>query len=310
MSALFHWVTGHPARAFLAAVVASLVALVALPIAAWLPAGIVVLALLAGGLVPAAAASLGAALGLLWIFGPAFGAGPAIGMVIAMLLPSYLAASALATTRSLSFVFQAATLGAGLLVLAIHALLGEPQGVLMPLIAKLEPMLQRTAETLSQFGIVRSPQEIGAATARVAWATLAWMVLLHALLAQFAGLWAYGKLREPGLFGREFRQLKLGRFVAWTAVAAFAASVGAQLAFDHSWQPADDLVFVLAAAFLVQALAVVHGLRELQVIGLLPVILAYLALVLAPMVLVGIGFADTWVRFRERFGRRPSGAGP
>lgn len=310
MTALIHWMTGHPARVFLAAGLASFVALIALPMAAWLPAGIVVLALLAGGPLPAAAAAFGAAAGLLLVFLPAFGAGPALVIAIAVLLPSYLAASVLAATRSLSFVFQAATIGAGLLVLAIHGLLGDPQGVLMPLIAELEPMLQRAAETLSQFGIERSPQEIGAATAQFAWATLAWMVLLHAMLAQFAGLWAFGQLREPGLFAREFRQLKLGRVVAWIAVAAFAVSVGAQLAFGHSWQPADDLVFVLAAAFLLQALAVVHGLRELQVIGVLPLILAYVAVVLLPMALVGIGFADTWVRFRERVGRRPGGAAP
>jgi len=310
MTALIHWVTGHPARAFLAAGLASFIALLALPMAAWLPAGVVVLALLAGGPVPAAAAALGAAVGLLWLFLPTFGTGPALIITVAVLLPAYLTALALAATRSLSFVFQAATIGAGLLVLAIHGLLGDPQGLLMPLIAELEPMLRRTADTLAQFGIQRSPQEIGAATAHFAWATLAWMVLLHAMLAQFAGLWAFGQLREPGLFGREFRQLKLGRVVAWIAVAAFGASLGAQLAFGQSWQPADDLVFVLAAAFLLQAIAVVHSLRELQVIGLLPLILAYLAVALLPMALVGIGFADTWVRFRERFGRRPGDAVP
>jgi hypothetical protein len=308
MTALIQWVTGQPARAFLAAGLASFIALFALPMAAWLPAGVVVLSLLAGGPVQAGAAALGAAAGLLWVFLPAFGVGPALIIALAVLLPSYLAASLLAATRSLSFVFQAATIGAGLLVLAIHGLLGDPQGVLMPLIAQLEPMLQRAAGTLSQFGIERSPQEIGAVTAHFAWATLAWMVLLHAMLAQFAGLWAFGRLRESGIFGREFRQLRLGQVVAWIAVAAFAVSLGVQLAFGHYWQPADDLVFVLAAAFLVQALAVVHGLRELQVIGLLPVILAYIAAVLLPMALVGIGFADTWVRFRERFGRGSGGA--
>jgi hypothetical protein len=309
MSALFQWVTSHPARAFLAAGVASLVALIALPMVAWLPAGCVVLALLGGGPVTAGAAAAGAALSLLWVFGPVIGAGPALAIATAVLLPSYLGASTLAATRSLSFVFQAMTLGAGLLVLAIHALLGDPRGVLTPLIAELEPLLRRTADTLSQFGIERSPQEIGAATARVAWATLAWMVLLHAMLAQFSGLWAYGQMRERGLFGREFRQLRLGRVVAWIAIVAFGASLGAQQFLGHSWQPADDLVFVLAAAFLVQALAVVHGLRELQVIGLLPVILAYLAVVLVPTAMVGIGLADTWVHFRERSSRRAGGAG-
>lgn len=309
MTALLHWVTANPARVFLAAGIASLLALVALPMAAWLPAGIVSLALLANGRMAAAAAAAGAAITLLWAFAPAFGPGPALIIALAVLVPSWLAATALVSTRSLSFVFQALTVASCLLVVGIHGLLGDPQGVLMPLITRLEPMLRQTAETLSQFGIERSAQEIGAATARVAWATLAWMVLLHAMLAQFAGLWAFGKMREPGLFGREFRQLRLGRFIAWAAVAAFGTSIAVQLAFGRSWQPADDLVFVLAAAFLVQALAVVHGLRESQVIGILPVVLAYLAVVLLPMVLVGIGFADNWVRFRERLGHGPDGAG-
>ncbi len=304
MSALLNWMTANPVRAFLAAGLASLIALVALPMAAWLPAGIIVLALLASGRAAAFAAAAGAAIALVWAFAPLFGAGPALVIATVALGPSVLAAFALIGTRSLSFVFQALTVAACLLVIGIHGLLGDPQGVLMPVIADLEPMLRRTAETLSQWGIERSPEEIGAATARVAWATLGWMVLLHAFLAQCAGLWGFARLREPGLFGREFRSLKLGRFVAWFFVATFAASLVSHRLLGHGWQVADDVLFVLAAAFLVQALAVVHGLRELQVIGVLPVVLAYVAVILVPMALVGIGIADTWVRFRERFAPR------
>jgi hypothetical protein len=304
MTALLKWVTATPVRAFLAAGLAALVAFLALPMAAWLPAGFVVLAFLCGGTALALAAAAGAGIALLWMLAPAFGLGPALAVAIAVLLPAWFGGTALASTRSLNLVYQALTLGAALLVLAIHALLGDPQGVLMPLIAQLEPLLQQVAATLSQWGIESTPAEIGAATARVAWATLGWMVLLHALMAQFAGLWGLGRLREPGLFGREFRQLKLGRFIAWALAGAFVLSLVAHRLVAGGWQAADDVVFVLAAAFLVQALAVVHGLRELQVIGQLPVVLAYLALVLAPLALVGIGFADTWFRFRERFVKR------
>ncbi|MEX1993306.1 MAG: hypothetical protein WD929_01485 [Steroidobacteraceae bacterium] len=304
MTALLNWVTANPARAFLAAGIASLLALVALPMAAWLPAGLMVLGLLASGRLVAVAAAAGAAVALVWAFGPLFGIGPALVIATAVLLPSYLGATALVGTQSLSFSFQALTVGACLLVLGIHALLGDPIGVLTPLIAELEPMLQRTAETLSRFGIDSSPEEIGVATARVAWATLGWMVLLHALLAQCAGLWGFARIREPGLFGRQFRELRLGRFIAWALLGTLVLSLVAHRISGHGWQAADDVLFVLAAAFLVQALAVVHGLRELQVIGLLPVILAYVALVLLPMALVGIGVADTWFRFRERFVKR------
>lgn len=304
MTALLKWVTATPVRAFLGAGLAALVAFLALPMAAWLPAGFVVLAFLCGGMALALAAAAGAGIALLWMLAPAFGLAPALAVAIAVLLPAWSGGAALATTRSLNFVYQALTLGAALLVLAIHALLGDPQGVLMPLLAQLEPVLQQVAATLSQWGIESTPAEIGAATARVAWATLGWMVLLHALMAQFAGLWGLGRLREPGLFGREFRQLKLGRFIAWALAGAFLLSLAAHRLVAGGWQAADDVVFVLAAAFLVQALAVVHGLRELQVIGQLPVVLAYVALVLAPVALVGIGFADTWFRFRERFVKR------
>ncbi|MGH6884614.1 MAG: DUF2232 domain-containing protein [Geminicoccales bacterium] len=304
MTALLQWTTANPLRAFLAAGVACLFALLALPMAAWLPAGIVVLGLLASGPAVAAAAAAGAAIALLWAFAPMFGPVAALAIAVAALAPSALAALALEKSRSLSFAFQALTLACCLLVLAIHGLLGDPVRALAPVIAELEPMLQHTAETLSRMGIESSPEELGAATARVAWATLGWMVLLHAFLAQCAGLWGLSRLREPGLFGREFRSLKLGRFAAWLLVAAFLGSLAASQFAGEDWQALDDVVFVLAAAFLVQALAVVHGLRELQVIGIVPVVLAYVAVILVPMALVGIGFADTWVRFRERFAPR------
>ena len=304
MTSLLQWTTANPFRAFLAAGLAALVALFALPMAAWLPAGVVVLGLLAGGPPVAVAAGAGAAIALVWAFAPAFGAGPAFLIAVAALLPSALAAVVLEKSRSLSFVFQALTVASCLLVLAIHGLLGDPVRALAPVIAQLEPMLQRTAETLSQMGIESSPEQIGEATARVAWATLGWMVLLHAFLAQCAGLWGFSRTREPGLFGREFRKLKLGGFIAWMLVITFIASFVSHRVTGTGWQAVDDVLFVLAAAFLVQALAVVHGLRDLQVIGVVPLALAYVAVLLVPMALVGIGFADTWVRFRERFAPR------
>ena len=304
MTALLQSLTSNPLRAFLAAGLAALFALFALPITAWLPGALVVLGLLASGPSVAWAATAGAGTALVWAFSPLFGLAPALAVAIVMLLPSVLAALALEKSRSLSFAFQALTVASCLLVLGIHGLLGDPVRALAPVIAELEPMLRQSAETLSRMGIQSSPEEIGAATARMAWATLGWMMLLHAFAAQCAGLWGYARLRQPGLFGREFRSLRLGQFIAWTLVVAFAASLVAQRFAGQGLQPVDDVLFVLAAAFLVQALAVVHGLRELQVIGAVPVALAYVAVILVPMALVAVGFADTWVRFRERFAPR------
>ena len=77
-----------------------------------------------------------------------------------------------------------------------------------------------------------------------------------------------------------------------------------RLASGQTWQPAEDVLFVLACAFLLQALAVVHGLRGARAIGPGMVGLAYVAVLLLPMAVVGLGLADNWVRFRDRFGTR------
>ncbi|HET8692433.1 MAG TPA: DUF2232 domain-containing protein [Steroidobacteraceae bacterium] len=303
MTALLKWMTANPVQAFLAAGLAALCAMLPVP-AAWLPGAVVAFCLLVGGLPAAAAAMGGATLACLWALAPAFGTLPALAVALALLLPALLAAVALEKSRSLSVAFQALTLGCCLLVLAINGLLGDPVRALAPVIEKLEPMLRQLADAFSRAGIDKTPEELGEQTASLAWATFGWMVLFNAFVAQCAALWGYGRLREPGLFGREFRALRLGAAVAWLLAALFVATLVSGATGGGGWQAADDLQFVLAAAFLVQALAVVHGLRELQVIGVVPLVLAYVAVVLVPMALVGIGFADTWVRFRERFAPR------
>jgi len=305
MKKFAEWFTARPSRAFLVAVAVSVCTLVALPLTAWLPAGVMVLALLAAGRATAGVAGLGAALPIAWGFSPVFGLGGGLALAAAVLVPAYLAGNLLDRSRSLSFVFQSVTLVACALVLLVHLLLGDPTGVLMPLVDHVRPALEETARTLSEMGVQRTPEEIGEATARVAWATAAWMVLLHTMLAMFLGLWAFGSLREPGLFGSQFRAMKLGRFVAWVAVAALGVSLMSQWLTGSAWQPAEDVLFVLACAFLLQALAVVHALRDAQVIGPALLVLTYVAVVLLPMAVVGLGFADSWVRLRERVPRRP-----
>ena len=299
------WVTAQPSRGLLAAAGLGVLALFALPLAAWLPASVMVLALLARGPRAAAFAAVGAALPIAWDLGPLAGLGVSMTVTAAILLPPYLAAGLLERTRSLSFVFQAATLVAVGVLFALHLVLGDPVGLLMPLVNTIRPALDEMARTLSSMGIQSSPDELGEATARVAWATTVWLMLLHTMIAQFAGLWAFGLLREPGLFGREFRALKLGRFVGWLTVAALVLSVAVQAVRGAPWQPLQEVLFVLSAAFALQALAVLHALRETQAIGSWLVVVGYVALGLAPMAVVGLGFADTWMGIRERFGRKP-----
>lgn len=301
MKKFAEWLTARPGRGFAVAAAVAVVSLLALPVAAWLPAGVMVLVLLAAGSAAGLVAGLGAALPIAWGFSPVLGLFGGMVLAAAILTPVFFAARLLAASRNLSFAFQAVALGAALLVVAIHLLLGEPTTVLSPLLEQLRPALEETARTLADLGVESTPEEIGAATARVAWATAAWVLLLQTMLALFVGLWAFGSMREPGLFGRQFRALRLGNVVAWVAVAALGLSLVSQWLAGQAWQPAEDVLFVLAGAFLLQALAVVHGLRATQVVGPAVVVLAYAGVALLPMAVVGIGFADNWVRFRDRF---------
>lgn len=302
MKNLAEWLTTEPWRGPLAAAALSLLALLTLPVTAWLPAAVVVLARLSGGPRPAMLAGIGAALPITWGFAPALGAIGAAALAAAVLVPPYVAGVLLERSRSLNLVFQVAALSAAALVFLAHLLLGQPASVLAPALEAVRPALEDLSRALTAVGVPSTAEEIGAATAQAAWAATAWLLLLHTMLAQFAALWLFGAIREPGLLGRQFRGLRLGSFVAWLAMAALVVNLGVQLTTGQPWQPAGDVLFVLACAFLFQALAVVHALRDAQVLGIGPVVLCYMAVVLLPMALVGIGFADTWVRFRERFG--------
>ncbi|MBS1200303.1 MAG: hypothetical protein H6R27_981 [Proteobacteria bacterium] len=305
MNKFAEWLTARPIRSLFAGTVLAVLALIALPVLAWLPAGLVVLGLLATGSGAATLAAAGAALPIAWGFSPVIGLGGGLVVAAAVLVPAYLAGSLLVHSRSLSVAFQAVTLAACALVLLVRLVLGDPTGVLMPLLDVFRPALEETARALAGLGVERTPEEIGEATARVAWATGAWMLLLHTMTSLFAGLWAFAAMREPGLFGRQFRGLRLGSLVAWAAMGALLVSFATQWASGRAWAPAEDVLFVLAGAFLLQALAVVHGLRATQAIGPVLVAMAYVGVLLVPMALVGLGFADTWVRFRDRFGARP-----
>lgn len=295
------WALRTPWNGMVAGALLSTPACLALPLLAWLPGGWVVLASLAGGPALGAWSMTGAALPMAWMFAPAMGWGGALLLAAMALLPALVAGVLLSRTRSLSFVFQAVTLSAAALVLLFRAALGDPVSVFAPLLEAMKPAFEEMAASMAGLGMGRSAEELATAVARMAWATLTWLLLLTTLSSLFLGLWRFAALREPGLFGREFASLRLGSLIGWLAVAVLLLNVAAQLAGGEAWAPAEDLLFVLSGAFLLQGLAIAHALRAAQVTGPLLLAVAYLSVIVFPMLLVGLGLADTWVRFRERF---------
>lgn len=301
MNRFAEWALRTPWNGMLAGALVSTLACLALPLLAWLPGGLVVLACLVGGPAMGAWSVSGAALPIAWMFAPAMGWGGALLLAAMALLPALAAGVLLSRSRSLAFAFQAVTMAAAALVLLFRVGLGDPVSVFAPLLEAMQPAFEDMAASMAGLGMGRSAEELATAVARMAWATLAWLLLLTTLSSLFLGLWRFAALREPGLFGREFASLRLGSLIGWLAVAALLVNVAAQLAGGEAWAPAEDLLFVLSGAFLLQGLAIAHALRAAQVTGPLLLAVAYLSIVVFPMLLVGLGLADTWVRFRERF---------
>jgi hypothetical protein len=121
----------------------------------------------------------------------------------------------------------------------------------------------------------------------------------QALLALFLGRWWQSLLYNPGGFGAEFRDLRLGKGlgVLGLALMAFILIKG-----ENQW--AADLLILITPLFLLQGLALIHWLvKALQanrgwLIGLYALFL--LALPHAQVLTAGLGLADIWVNVRAK----------
>jgi hypothetical protein len=133
-------------------------------------------------------------------------------------------------------------------------------------------------------------------------------VLLMAILTSMLGRYWHAVLDNPGGFGKEFRALRLDRRVGWVVLAAvlIGAFAGRSLA-----PVAQEVVCVAVVLFLFQGLAVAHGVvaQTKASIGWLIVLYVLLGIVTPQMIvlLALIGFLDTWVNLRGRFGAARAG---
>lgn len=119
----------------------------------------------------------------------------------------------------------------------------------------------------------------------------------------FLGRWWQALLYNPGGFGEEFRQLRLGRSVTLVALVLVALQF---------WPAApavlQDLMIVAMVPFALQGLAVAHALVKRSGAHGGWLIALYLLLIVATgqtvVVLAFIGAIDNWFAFRRLFGPR------
>jgi hypothetical protein len=124
--------------------------------------------------------------------------------------------------------------------------------------------------------------------------------ILSSLLALMLARTLQAQLVNPGGFGREFEELRIGQ---WAAISGLAF-VGIAASTSQPW--ANALAAVAISVFLVQGFAVAHGIAAKlgwprgSMIGLYVLLLVFLTPVV--MFLAGIGMLDAFADFRRRLG--------
>ncbi|QKT04708.1 hypothetical protein HUS23_13255 [Ectothiorhodospiraceae bacterium 2226] len=214
----------------------------------------------------------------------------AIALALAVWLPVWLAALVLYQTVSLPSALQMAALVAALFVAAVHLLVPDPAAWWSEVLHNLQGQLGEDAAPLF---------EHADEAARLMTGMLAAVMLINIGASLLLARWWQARLYNPGGFREEFHGLRLGQPMALLGLGLIA--VGALM---PGWLGsfALDLLWVLGLLFLVQGVAVVHGLagaRGLHVgwlVGLYAVLLFTFPMGAVVLALLGVG--DTWLNLR------------
>lgn len=216
-----------------------------------------------------------------------------VALLAGIWIPVTLLATLLIATRSLILTLQVSV------IFALLTMIGF-QIVVTDVAAFWEPYLATWSEFASQNGLQLDIESISVNALSVSAIVVFWMLYSAGLLI---GYWLYRRLPvETENFGR-FRELNLGRVIAFTL--ALASSLA--LVIDATWL--QNFAFVLFAAFMMQGLAIAHWLRAAKGLPVVVLVSVYV-LVLVPVlqalpaiVLALIGYLDAWFDIRRRIGK-------
>lgn len=226
---------------------------------------------------------------------------PALAFLGMSWLPAWVLAVVLASTRSQGVALVAATALGAVAVAVVHLAVGDPatwwrellerffapalsaqgQGVPEEAAARLAQVLDEWAPQMTRF--------FGAATVVG--------LVVPLLLAR----WGHAVLDNPGGFGREFRELRVGRLALGVSlclgvVAVFAGGIPGTLA--------RDLMGPVTAMLVFQGLAVVHGVVRARGASVGWLVATYLLLGIPPHLAMPVlsltGLVDGWLDFRAR----------
>ena len=285
MKGFTEWLTSRTYRAALLAA-----ALALLPPLGLVGAGLLVLVSLQRGS-PAgwsAAAIAGAALVAIGLVG---GAG-AFGALVAVVLfwgPALALTEVLRRVGRLGPPMDLAAIGSVGIVLLWFAFTGGQTGQLLDeFAAQMEPILRGSID----------PAQTRALLELTLPGLIALSLTLGAVVALLLGMAWHASLVSPGSLGQAFREMRMSRVVGTVGLAVL---VGAMVVGSPLWV---SLGIALSGVFVLQGLALVHGLAKIRgwpggvLVGLYVLLLFGMSFV-AP-VLAAAGMADTWMDFRGR----------
>ena len=221
---------------------------------------------------------------------------PAVVFVMVTGLPALALCALLRATSSQGVVLAAATLAAGAAIMMLYLAVPDPA----------QWWLDRFEAFLTARSGETDPQALEqfAEFLRAVVTGLPIAVMVTSMIVVFLARWGHAALDNPGGFGREFRDLRVGRrFATGVGVVALLAL----LAAPRGAGIGHDLLMLAVAACAIQGIALVHGLVALRggSRGWLVGMYASLLLVtpVAVLALSVAGFSDVWIDYRARFNR-------
>jgi hypothetical protein len=219
---------------------------------------------------------------------------PAVLLALALWVPVWLLSVALRQTRSLTLTIQLGGLLGLAILLGIPLFVGDSADYWTRL---LEPVRAGLVE--GQVVDEAGSREMMAALSEWLTAAFAAGFYFQVLLALFLGRWWQALLYNPGGFGAEFRELRLGKILGGLGVALLVV-----LLVDRERHLAAELLLLVTPLMFLQGVALVHGLvHELSagrgwLVGFY--VLLFLAMPHAGLLVSGLGLADTWMDVRTR----------
>ncbi|MDD9980350.1 MAG: DUF2232 domain-containing protein [Gammaproteobacteria bacterium] len=221
---------------------------------------------------------------------------PALVFVVVTGVPSLALCALLRATASQGFVLVAATLAAGAAIVVLYLSVPDPVEWWLDVF---EAFLASRTGSVDPRGFEQLSELLRAVVTGLPIA-----VMVTSICIVFLARWAHAALDNPGGFGREFRDLRVGRrFAAVAGVVAILALFAAppDVGVGH------DLLMLIVAACAIQGIALVHGLVAQRRGARAWIVAMYASLLLvtpaAVLALSVAGFSDAWLDYRTRFNR-------